>query len=235
MDCTSDTFSTLVGRIVEDFEHKSSTIGSLQLILEQIDGLPREETAKYDSHIAIIRKTIKEYGKEDKRLTDRQANKLVNILRKSIKSTSLLSDAGSSLPLKSFTARTSSNNRFQLYDQPMFSTSSRTVRWSENYIKKFESNDVIFAVVFNLLINLSQNVMSSTYNTSVIEYFEILSPILEEDPDRYLDLTSDIQKCLQKHGWDCTGNATVGGRGFTSDFDHPVLVDNLQKIIDKYF
>ena len=189
---SSNSFQNIIGTVIEEFNYKYPTIGSLQLILEQINALPAEELANHNKYITIIKGTIKGYGTKNKRLTNRQVSTLLSKLCDSINSQS-------------------------------------------SKVTNFDSDDVIFSVVFSLLINLDQNIMSSTLNTFIIDYFQIIGTLLNEAPDRYLDITYEIQKCLQNHGWDYIGNSSDGGTGFQGAPNRKMLVEDLKNIVDKYF
>lgn len=255
MESSSKTFSIVIGRIIQDFDSEYPTINSLQRILEQIQALHPDELTKYKKHITAFQRTIKEYGSVNRRLTDKQANNILKLLRNSISEESLLSKAEASSALKGsrslvihdtsslagLASLSISNTagKFQIYNQPVLglptvpSSLSQAVNpWTH---KKFESDDVIFPIVSNLLTNLDRNVMSSTLNTFVINYFEVLGPIMEEVPDLYLDLTCKIQSCLESHGWDFTGGSSAGGRGFRSPPNRNKLVEDLQKIFNDFF
>ena len=68
--------------------------------------------------------------------------------------------------------------------------------------------------------------MSSTFNIFVMEYFDLISTIVINEPDKYTDVISDINQCLEKHGW---------SNGFRSEPNQSALVKDLEIIVDKYF
>lgn len=78
------TFRITINKIIEEFDYEYHSVSSLQKILEKIEVLPQEEKVKYESRIAVIRKIIQDFGKENKRLTDTQVNRVLDGLRFSL-------------------------------------------------------------------------------------------------------------------------------------------------------
>lgn len=75
----SPTFVSIIDEIIKDFYIKYMTVGSLQKITEILDPSKYPE---YEEYICVINKTIKEYGKANRRLTNIQVKQFTNLLRK---------------------------------------------------------------------------------------------------------------------------------------------------------
>lgn len=209
-------FIDMIEEIIKGIGTTYSTIGHLQNIIKQLRISPHD--INISRRISLIERTINGYGgygKNDKLLTNRQINTLIKTLRKAIQKDL---EIDNKLTKRNYII---SPNRYYV---------SRGMTQS-----KIEHHDPIFSVIFNLLTNLSNNVMGSTLNVYIINYFEDIGPILNEAPDKYFDVTSEIQLCLQTHGWDCTGNSTIGGRGFRTEPNKINLIEDFQQIINKYF
>lgn len=109
-------------------------------------------------------------------------------------------------------------------------------------------DDPLLPIILRLVDDLRRPVMSSTFNTYVSNYFESVSEFMEMNANKYYDIVSDVQNCLQKHGWDCTISAEAaarttstgstftlfGGRGFQSPIDGKKLANEVHAILTSY-
>ncbi len=94
---------------------------------------------------------------------------------------------------------------------------------------KFNDEDAVLSqIVFNLIINLSRDVMSSTLNTYVTEYFDDVEPIINDYPTKYGAFSCQIESCLIKHGWNHSS-------GFSREPNPQKIINDLQTILDRYF
>jgi hypothetical protein len=79
-----ETYLCVVKKIIENFEYDYPTVGSLQNILHQINHLSVDEKLKYQTYIFSINEAIANCGSDNKRLTDKQANNILGLLRGSV-------------------------------------------------------------------------------------------------------------------------------------------------------
>lgn len=98
-------------------------------------------------------------------------------------------------------------------------------------IKKFDRDDIIFGIVYDLVTDLSRDVMSSTLTLFIVKYFELIEQL--PNIENYLDITSEITKCLQKHAWKCKNSFSTGG--FQTSPNTKSLLHDIKQITDQYF
>lgn len=75
-----NSFFDILEEVLVDFEANYATIESLQKIIHSLDLLSEKEQLKYGECIDSIRKKISEYGTVNKRLTDKQSDKLFKLI-----------------------------------------------------------------------------------------------------------------------------------------------------------
>lgn len=75
--------------------------------------------------------------------------------------------------------------------------------------------------------------MDGTVTKFIIEYFDTINLIFDEDKNKYQGLASDIQMCFVKHGWKCKSNTSSGG--FYTASNHQTLLSDFNTIVNKYF
>ena len=105
---------------------------------------------------------------------------------------------------------------------------------SNSTTKKLETDDIVFSILRNTLINLTSSRLDSQMTQVFMEFFELFNPIFLEDLEKYMSLSEDIQKGLQSQSWDFTG-IEVGGRGFRSPPEKKELVKMLEHILETHF
>lgn len=88
-------------------------------------------------------------------------------------------------------------------------------------------DEIMGPIVFNLLENMSRNVMGSTLNRYVLEYMEMSAGILIQEPEKYDGVCRNIFQCLERFGWT--------DQGFYTDPDRIGIVNELQNIYNAYF
>ena len=202
------TFLSVIDKIISEFDTQYTTIESLQQIVLDLDSLSK---ATHQDKIDVLQRIIREYGKVNKRLTDKQSKKLLNLLIK-------YRDSFKPKENKPFI----SGNRFNktAYYEKLPATYSEPV--------VIFDDSVISEVVYLLLTNLSRDTLSSSLNEFVLEYFDVIDAVLEGAPQRYYELTKIIKGILEDHGWKM-------GSGFQREPNQTSLVYTLDVVIKKYF
>lgn len=99
---------------------------------------------------------------------------------------------------------------------------------SKKKVVKFDLNDVISSVVLNLVGNLNRDVLDSNLTEFIEEYCDTVNDIMQEDPYKYIDITTEIKECLEYHGWKI-------GHGFQRQPKRLALVADLELITSSYF
>lgn len=229
---TVHTFPIAIKEIIDKFDVEYDTVGSLDQIIEMIDKLPSEQLIKYKEHITKIKSTINEYGKsKDRSLSSKQSKRIFKILIDSI-------------PAKLMDRKIHYNTNYNLssvgqlkFPPPVHipyydSDGYRVIHDYPVAVKKFDSDDQISGTVLSLLTDLNRNTLGSTLNTFVVEYFGVVKFLLEDDYNRYKDITNEIEECLQLHTWKCKTDTSAGG--FHSEPNRSALVEDLEKIVNKY-
>jgi hypothetical protein len=190
-----------------------STIESLQNILIEINKLPIEcLTGDNECYVYRIKKTIEAFNGPGK-LTGKQRYRLIRVFK----------DCCELIEYKIQPPKPMSSHE---------SYSSDTTRLIDNnydfgVIKLTEDNDLVISqVIFSFIVDLSRDVMTSTLNIVVLEYFETMESLLLENSERYSDIANEISSCLIKYGWE---------RGFTKEPKTKDMVLDLQNIVNKYF
>jgi hypothetical protein len=196
------TFLSVIEKIITEFDIKYTSIESLQQIVLDLDSL---QPGVHMNEIIVLKRTIREFGKANGRLTDRQSKKLLNLL------------IGYKTPIK------------PKKETPIYDTS-----YYNEKEPKYEEPIVIFddraisKVIFTFLTSLNYASLSSSLNIVVSEYFLEIECVLEGAPQRYYELTKIIKGILEDHGWKM-------GSGFQREPNQMSLVFHLDIVIKKYF
>lgn len=239
-----DGFNAIVNQLICEIG-KSSNVSakSIHFISSHFNNISSNEQNKYSLKIKEIQNTIKGYninGNIDFNLTSKQTNTLFELLKSAVNN-----------PYEPYFKNKKSNvtiNNEVYYDNfddywknkkannlsyPSFYNNNNT---NINNSQQFDTDDIIFPVVFNLLTNLSKDVMGSTLTTFVAEYFDTLSLYLstEENLNKYFNLTQEIEKCLEKYGWNYPSNDS-SIKCFCTEPNRIKLVEDLQTIVNNYF
>lgn len=225
MDSPVTTLSKLLRRVISElYGHKYVTGESLQTILIEINKLPIE-CLTGDNELYVNR-TIKSIGYFNGlgKLTDKQMYGLAEAIKYTCDQ---IDGKGQQAHNPIISHETYSTNiTKQMYDSA-YSTNITQQMYDSNVIKLTADNDdVICQVIFAFIIDLSRDVMTSTLNVIVINYFETIELLLLENRKRYSAITNEISSCLGKHGWK---------NGFTKEPKIKDMLTDLQNIADKYF
>ena len=204
-------FATLLDKMIK---YDYDTIGSLQDMIRILDHLCDEDKVKHGMIIHSIKNTIKGYGTQNYQLlTNKQSKNLIHVLEqfefsdKTVKS-----------------AKTEIDNFNNQHDEKFYpSYKSVTQQKVEQNIIKIDPDDTIYAVILNLLTQLSYDTLSSQINNIVLEYVDIVKDLY--DP-KYSAVVNEIEAMLKKNGWTESG--------FYSEPNKIKIMDELQPIVNKY-
>jgi hypothetical protein len=210
-----DIIHTTLGRLSND---EYSTVESLQTILISINNLPIESLTRYDNRINRIRKLIKGFN-GPRLLTSRQKDTLTRTLIEISKT--IIEKTEDKVHTTIY--RHGSTTYFTSTTPSSFYRSDE-----ETCTEKLtdDCDSAISQVIFTFIIDLSRDVMTSTLNTFVLEYFNTMELFLNENSERYSKIADDFAVCLSKHGWE---------EGFVKEPKIKDLVLDLENIANKYF
>lgn len=243
------TFQSLILSIINDVKSKHSiytTITPVRGIIGLIENLSIAEQMKNSQIITKIKTTLKCiecYGTNNKPLTIRQMTILEDILEEAV--TSCPKNPNHSIqscpknPNSSIqTCPKNLNSSIQSCSKNPNSSiqSCANINVKPKYfanVKKFDDNDIICEIVFGLLTNLNRNMMASSLTEYVMEYFEIISVILEGNKNKYQEIASDIQIMFKRHGWKSRSKTSLGG--FHTAPNREKLSLDFNDIVNKYF
>lgn len=236
MEIENSLFNVLE-QVLVDFEPIYATTGSLHEIIHLLTLLPIEEQQKYDEQINMIKKTISEYGTEDKRLTDKQSDKFFRLI-KSFSITFRPDKNISSWEILPKNYSKCTNNIESIdngIDEDFSELHASGLGPSLSLEYKLNFDDEIWSVVKSLLDNLSRDTLSSSLGEYVHDYFSVVNYIVDENPYNkwYKEISLDIIKCLESHSWILQSDTTAGG--FYTQPDRLKLVKDIGDIISKYF
>ena len=223
----SNTFKDIVQNILNNFEINYTSIHELEQIKELITGLSYEEKIDNQNHIHLILKTIKGFGQsiENKRLTNRQINTLKNVL-----------ESGETAFQNKQINRSKNRPKYgeTAFQNKQINRSENIPKYGETLftVKQLPTDDIIFTVISELLINLDRNSLDSCLNVYVLEYYSIITDILAMESSDYVNVTNEINDCLIKHGW---GFQSKSGQGFHTSPNRKELINDLVAIMNKYF
>lgn len=219
MEVTPQIFTALIEKVIGELKDEYKTLGSLSRIMEQIQTLPTDEQIKHSGKIVKIKGIIKGYNiHDDRALSVRQYNTLQKVLEEVLYGPKKLSKS-TRWPYS--TSYTNYNiNPMPIYNQVVT-------------VIKFDLDDIICGIVFNLIADLNQGSMGSTLTLVIMDYFEVIESVLADDPIKYKDITSEIKTCFEKHGWKCKSDKTAGG--FQTAPNPTALATDLNAIINRYF
>lgn len=221
----------------------NTSIQELYNFIEELDKLPDYEKDTHHLHIELIRNTVKGYGKltDDTKkftLTDKQIDRFKLALHnKCDRKKKRMSDPStmiariqhlSSMPsLSPIYPPNPYGFNFSQDDNPLPGVYA-------NNKPDFDEDDVIFSIVFELLINMNRDTTGSSLTNYILEYLKSIEILLESnDEKRYCDITRNITRCLENHGWICKNANTLGG--FKTEPRRVELVKDLEKIVNLYF
>jgi hypothetical protein len=242
-------FPKILGQIIVDFEYKYHNVHSLQEIVDKINSLSVEEKIKYNGHIFLILSKIEDCVKNNKRLTDEKDTNIFNTIKGRYNLLKPL-DCGER-EFEAFLSReeNTSNNEKDILEDDFAAflpreekfTNHNGVREKEfendftSFLakeKKFEPDDIYMTILSNLINNLNRDVMGSSLTNYIIEYFEVVHSIMETEPDKYLEITSEVVKWLGLYGWN--NDRFDGSIGFQTEPDRIGLADNLTTIMTSH-
>lgn len=165
------SLNDIIDDAVVNFNAKYTTVASLTQLLDDIDKLPQEKLKNNHNKIEKIRNIICNTCDINKTISNRLRKKIIRQLR-----------------------------RIQLADDNQI-----IIRTDDGHNNKkeltYDLDDPIICIISQLIENLQRNIMSSTLNIIVNKYFSSISRIMNEYPDRYLEITFEIQECLINYGW----------------------------------
>lgn len=216
----STTFTKLIYSVLTELtpSGKYSTIDSLHGLSKEMEELTADERHRYSQQIKTIKLVIKGFNRSNDKLTNRQITTF----------SKLLSDISDKIDSPSYKSASNFPNEFRTAYYQSYGT-------RQIPITKFNQDDIVCEITLNLIVNLSRDVLGSTFNIFVSEYFDMMSCLLDEDPSKYCDIALEIQECLMKYGWDCSGNLIPGGKGFITEPKVKQLVPELELILSKYY
>lgn len=218
-----NTFPELIASVLVNFERTYTTTGSLRDLNKLLDSLPDEEVLIHNTHICEIKLAISALGKFDRIIT----NKQFYILTKALKNGSGYTrekqkyGSGECVILK----------RDELYDIQYHDNLPEAGK--ELFAVKYETDDIVSETVFTLLSNMNRNLMGSTLNSYVYDYFAMMELLLNEDYNKYFKIHGEIKSCLMKYGWKCKDEKTEGG--FQTEPLRFEMCKSLEEIVNKYF
>ena len=238
----------------------NTSIQELYNFIEELDKLPDYEKDAHHLHIELIKNTVKGYGKltDDTKkftLTDKQIDRFKLALhnrcgnkKRRTHNPSLMMEPYDPLSTMIKIQHLSSIPSLQ----PIYPSNLYEFNFSQddpssipslapiyhNYINNkkpdFGEDDVIFSIVFGLLINMNRDTTGSSLTNYILEYLESIEILLESDDEkRYVDITRNITRCLENYGWICKNANTLGG--FKTEPKRVELVKDLEKIVNLYF
>lgn len=215
------TLLSILQKVVNGIGKQYTTVSSLQKINDDLDSLPLSEQTLYKEKIISIKSTLNEYkyGNGDETLKDSNTGRLFRQFECYIDSIQKFSDPR----LVNYSNYSKKEPGIISIDQV-----KKDRRNSEKKVVKFDLNDVISSVILNLLGNLNRNVLDSNLTEFIEDYFDIVIDIIQEEPRKYFDITSEIRLCLETHGWKI-------GHGFQRQPKRLDLVADLELIANKYF
>lgn len=214
------SFNTIIKNIMDDFS-VYTTVGSLDNIIMKIESLSQKEQNKKAADIDKIKRTIHEYGNKDRSLSNKQSNRLLKVLSDCIPSKFQIVPNPSVVP------------NYNAISKPYYNTLSKPNYNTLSKPPKFEADDQISEIVYMLITNLNRDTLGSSLTNYVVDYFVYVNILLEDNYNRYKDITEEIKKCLRNHSWQCESDTSAGG--FYSEPNATQLVNDLQTIINKYF
>jgi hypothetical protein len=200
-----DAFTTLINNIIKGFFINYTTIHSLQDIIFMFRSFRSEQLLGHLHHLKLIEDTIKSFGNDgDKMLTEKQSRTMLKVLR-------------------------NENNKHPCDHRKYIPY----VYTSPTKVEKFDFDDVIHEVVFNLLSNLNRDISGSGLTLNIVDYFEVMEMLMQDDFNKYNNISTEIRECLQLHGWTPKSEKTLGG--FRTEPKRAELVQGIQGIYDTYF
>jgi hypothetical protein len=235
-------FENLLNKL--KFEY--NTIKSLQNIINILDNMTEEEKFKNSIIIDKIKNTIKGYGTGNK-LTNNQHNTLVNIIQHYLNQNEFISchrrDQNELIPCQRRDFSTEADEIASLTADGIASLTAdgiasltadeiasltadgiASLTAIKNKIIKIDSSDIMYSVILNLYTNLSYNVLSSSINLIIFNYFDMVKDLHESY--KYIDMTTEIENMLKNNTWTESG--------FYSEPNQYKLIEDLQSIMNKY-
>ena len=172
-------------------KHPVTDKNTVAKLVEQIDALPEEEKIKQENHIKEIKRIAQQfydYNSKDlsgKLISNNSLVSLLNVTLQHILAATKQQFLTGTHPYKS--------------SPPINIVTSKTFQTSIRIIP-LKSHSILNDSLLYLISNLHSNVMDSSLNAIIQEFFDITSLLIENEG--YHETLVTIESCFVKHGWE---------------------------------
>lgn len=202
-------------------------------IVKAIAMLSDKETEKNKEVIRTIEKTLRSFGNIEF-LNSKQHERLKKDINKTIDKKERFGiqtrNYGFIPSFKSYNDRWYDSGKPPKYDCGKFSN-NRAGNGYPNSTPKLSTECEMFGVVAALLDNLNKNIMDSSITPIVLEFFELSTFFLEENPELYGNFMNEMKECFIMNGWKFPDETTSGG--FHTSPNRKKIVEDVNVIIEK--